>query len=385
MRLLLALDRALAYSVRGLLPLPPRYPHPMHSPDPALDALFHPFATGHLQWPTQGDVLFVGARMGSALLQQYRSQLVCEQDYKPDVDALQQADIRVGSDPQSRFPVVLLLPPRQREHARACYARALERLLPGGTLVLSQANSEGARSCEADLRQLAPGAQVLSKHQCRVVWAQADASLNLDQLGSWRNLDAPRQIDDGRYWSRPGVFAWDRVDAASQLLAEHLPLEMQGSVADLGGGWGFLSAQVLQRCPQVSALDLYEADTRALELARRNLEPWVDRVALGLHWHDVASGLPQRYQNIVSNPPFHAQQSRQRVDLGKTFLKVAADALLPGGRLWLVANRHLPYEAVLAQHFDSCQTLAQSGGYKVIAARRAEAAPARQRGREGGT
>ena len=53
-------------------------------------------------------------------------------------------------------------------------------------------------------------------------------------------------------------------------------------------------------------LDLFEAEARALDCARANLAD--ARVPVALHWHDVAGGLPGRYDVVVSNPPFH--QSR---------------------------------------------------------------------------
>jgi 16S rRNA (guanine1207-N2)-methyltransferase len=118
----------------------------------------------------------------------------------------------------------------------------------------------------------------------------------------------------------------------------------------------------------VAALDLYEADARALQLARDNLAAWGAGVPLQFHWHDVAAGLPRRYDAIVCNPPFHAQGAGERVDLGRAFIVAAAAALSPGGRLWLVANRHLPYEAVLDASFGSTRVVAQHDGFKVIEA-----------------
>lgn len=340
--------------------------------DAPLQALLYPFLLGRLRWPSEGTVLFLNARVGGALWAGEWPRLVCEQDYKPEVDALLNAGLSIApADPGQRHPLVLLLPPRQREHARACYVRALDRLAAAGILVVAQANREGARSCEADVQRLCGPLQVLSKHQCRVFWTGSERRIDSVLAEQWRELDAPRRIADGRFLSRPGVFAWDRIDPASQLLAEHLPADLIGPVADLGAGWGFLASELLRRCPQVEALDLYEADARALDLARQNLASAADRIALGFHWLDVSNGLPRHYQNIVCNPPFHAQQGRERVDLGQTFLAVAARALLPGGRLWLVANRHLPYEALLADQFDEVRTLAQTGAYKVIVARRA--------------
>jgi 16S rRNA (guanine1207-N2)-methyltransferase len=81
----------------------------------------------------------------------------------------------------------------------------------------------------------------------------------------------------------------------------------------------------------------------------------------------VTRGLPQRYDAIVSNPPFH-QGRADLPELGRAFITSAADALQPDGRLLLVANRHLPYEAVLGQRFREVRTLVTQEGFKVIEA-----------------
>ena len=354
----------------------------MNVADPALESLFLPFMEGTLAWPVSGGALFLGARAGRALHARPWPGLVCEQAWKPEVDALHRAGFEAGpeagDDAGVRHPLVLLLPPRQREHARARFARALARLAPGGTLVACMPNREGARTGEADLARVAGPLRSQSKHHCRVfrtmpLDAPADPALAAD----WATLDAPRRIADagvpgGGFLSRPGVFAWDRVDAASRLLAEHLPADLQGAVADLGAGWGYLGMQVLARCPRMASLDLYEADARALELARANLAAMEGgaRVPLEFHWRDVAAGLgAARYDAIVCNPPFHAQGAGERVDLGRAFIAAAADALRPGGRLWLVANRHLPYEAALADRFDAPREVAGRDGFKVVEAR----------------
>ena len=359
--------------------------------DPALEALFLPFMEGAIAWPAAGGALFLGARAGRPLHARPWPGLVCEQASKPEVDALHRAGIDAAgaADPGARFPLVLLLPPRQREHARARFAQALRQLAPGGTLVACMPNKEGARTGEADLARLAGPLRSESKHHCRVFWTTApDAPADPALAAEWRDLDAPRRIPDsdagdagvpgGGFLSRPGVFAWDRVDAASRLLASHLPPDLHGAVADLGAGWGYLAMQVLARSPAVTSLDLYEADARALELARANLAgmqasaPAASGVQLAFHWHDVAAGLGRRrYDAIVCNPPFHAQGAGERVDLGRAFIAAAADALLPGGRLWLVANRHLPYEAALIGRFDSVRAVASRDGFKVVEAVRA--------------
>lgn len=337
--------------------------------DAALETLMLPLLDGSVALSQPTDALFLRARSGWPLRQLPGIRWHATQSFKPLADALLRDGIALADDSDdARYPLVLVLPPRQRDEARATLARALARVAPGGTLLACMANAEGARSGEADLARLAGPVRSLSKHKCRVFWiALDDARIDPGLLAQWTALDAPRPILDGRFVSRPGLFAWDRIDAASALLAAHLPTDLSGHGADLGAGFGYLAAQVLATCPGVQAFDLYEAEARALELARINLAPCATRVALNFHWHDVSAGLLARYDFIVSNPPFHIGASPQ-VDLGRAFIASAAAALRPGGRLWLVANRQLPYEAVLGGRFDTVRTLAQEQGYKVICA-----------------
>lgn len=345
------------------------------APDARLEALFVPFAQGELHRPSDGRALFLQARAGFALRENAQPGWLCEQGFKPFAEDLRQAGLRVGTPADDeRFALVLLLPPRQREEARAAFAQAVHHVQPGGVVLAAVPNAEGARSAEADFVRLFGPARTLSKHKCRVFWARPDdGALDAALLQEWRALDAPRRIAGG-YLSRPGLFAWDRIDSASALLASHLPADLGGRVADLGAGYGYLATQVIARCPQVEAVDLYEAQARALEPARINLAEAVQAsgraVVTTVHWHDVTAGLAQRYEVIVSNPPFH-QGRADLPDLGRAFIEAAAQALLPRGRLWMVANRHLPYEATLAAHFAQVRTVATQEGFKVIEAVRA--------------
>lgn len=345
-------------------------------PDPqdhALQALMLPFEQRLLDWPGEGPVLFLRARDGFALHRQRLPGLICEQSFRPEAERLERSGLRVRDaadvagmeDEDGGHRLVLLLPPRQREESRALLARAVAACAPGGRVLACVPNNEGAKSAEDDLRRLAGPVASLSKHKCRVFWTApltgpADAML----LEEWRRLDAVRPVADGRLLSRPGVFAWDRIDTASGLLIEHLPGDLSGRVADLGAGIGVLAQALLERCAGIAALDLYEAEARALDLARRNLAG--ARVPVGFHWHDVTAGIPDGYDAIVMNPPFHAQGRGDRPDIGRRFIQVAAEALKPGGRLWMVANRHLPYEDVLGTAFGELRVHAQRDGFKVV-------------------
>lgn len=346
---------------------------PADREDAALETLLLPFSDGRLAWPT-GGAMFLRARDGWPLHQQPLPELFCEQSFKPEAEALSQAGFKVNqADAPKTYELVLILPPRQRDEARALLARAVAMTKPGGRIIACQSNDEGARSGEADLAQLTGEVESLSKNKCRAFWTSSLARLNVSLLTQWQTLDEPRSIADGRFTSRPGIFAWDHIDVASALLAEHLPQNLAGRAADLGAGFGYLSAELLTRCPGIKALDAYEAENRALELARVNLKSFEARTPINYRWHDVAAGLLDTYDVIVTNPPFHAQRGMDRPDIGRRFIAVAADALRPGGKLWLVANRHLPYENILSENFDVVRTVVQQHGYKIIEAVRSRA------------
>jgi 16S rRNA (guanine1207-N2)-methyltransferase len=345
---------------------------PSTTPDAVLSALLLPFAAALLQLPRAGQVLFLRARAGVAVRDWAQPGWLCQQSFLPFADELRRCGLQVGEPAtEARFPVVLVLPPRQRDEARAVFARALQHMAAGGTLLACMPNNAGAKSGEADLLQLAGSVQHASKHKCRVFWTTPDmAKVDQALLDAWSALDAPRTIAGG-YTSRPGLFAWDRIDSASALLAAHLPDDLHGRVADLGAGYGYLATQIVARCPHVTALDLYEAEGRALEPARGNLQRALDEadrhLPVDVLWHDVTRGLPQRYDAIVSNPPFH-QDRADLPELGRAFITSAADALQADGRLFIVANRHLPYEALLQSRFRDVRAVVVRDGFKVIAA-----------------
>ena len=340
--------------------------------DQVLDALLHPFAASLLRWPQAGDALFLRAREGAALHAHGARGFAATQPFKPEAERLQRIGAEMRDEdalPAAGFPLVLVLPPRQREEARALLAKACMAVTAGGIVIASVANDEGAKSREADLRQLAGSVTTLSKHHCRVFWTRPDAAFDAALLAQWAKGDAPRlqksaDVPGNGFRTRPGVFAWDRVDAASKMLAEALPADLRGRVADFGAGWGYLSLQVLARCRQVTSLDLYEADARSLALADDNLAD--AHLPVHCHWQDVSRGVGERFDAIVCNPPFHALGRGDRPDIGRAFIAAAANALKQGGQLWLVANRHLPYEQALGDGFVQVNTIAQSGGFKIV-------------------
>lgn len=340
--------------------------------DAALDALFVPFAQGDLRMPADGRVAVLRAHDGFALREWRRPGWVVQQSFKPAADALARSGFHVEAELRDGpFPRVLVLPTRQREETRALFAHAARLAGRGGVVVASVANDQGARSAAQDFERLMGATGQLSKHKCRVFWAEAGAACDDALLAEWQALDQAVAIGYGLV-SRRGLFAWDRIDAGSALLARHLPAGLRGRLADLGAGFGFLACAAIEQCPGITAVDLFEAEARALGPAETNVRAAAGRAGRGVigavHWHDVTQGVPGTYDVVLSNPPFH-QGRADDPRLGRAFIDAAASALAPGGVFLMVANRHLPYEATLRERFARVHTCADEDGYKVIEAR----------------
>ncbi len=326
--------------------------------NPALETLMLAFE-GDDRISIPARTLFLGAEPHSFLAN--FPQLLGWQPFKPGAAAWEKAGFqRIDELPDEKWPLVMMLPGKSRDETLAWFAIARDRLAPGGRILAAMPNTAGAGRFEKELAKAAGNIVSIQKHKCRAFHATLDLA-NESLIDDWRKLNEPREISG--FTVQAGIFSSDHIDPGSQLLADHLPAHLHGHVADLGAGWGFLSDAVLKRCPKIKQLDLFEADARALTCARKNLAHHPCEITF--HWHDVTTGLPGIYDAIIMNPPFHTGQATD-VDLGRAFLKVAATSLKRGGKLLLVANRQLPYEATLETLGLAWRKIIEDKTYKII-------------------
>jgi 16S rRNA (guanine1207-N2)-methyltransferase len=329
---------------------------------PALETLLLPFSKGEFAVPPRA--LFLGAEPHPEL-KEWPS-VTGWQPWRPLARAWEDAGFTRCDLPSGRWPMVLILPGKSREETLASFARAHDLLEDGGSVVAAMPNTAGAARFEKELSEAAGSIESVQKHKCRCFRAMKTPAWNAATLAEWRAMAEPR-IDASGFVTEAGIFSADGVDPGSALLAKHLPKNLRGTLADLGAGWGYLTHAVLGKNPGLKAVHLYEADARALDCAQRNLAGF--DTPLEFHWHDVAAGLAGKYENIVMNPPFHTGQSTD-ISLGRAFLRAAADALRTGGRLFMVANRQLPYEPELERLQLVWRKIEEDSVYKVIFAER---------------
>lgn len=306
----------------------------------------------------KGRFLVIGARGGDdlSLLDPERTHI--QQGNFSDHRALSARGWQVAPQVDARFDAALVILPRAKAAARARIADAAASLLPGAALWIDGQKTDGVDSLLRELRALGSVDEVHSKAHGKIFRVTVPSGAWLPTTWTAR----AHEVVPG-FVTRPGVFSADGVDPGSAMLALALPTRMPTRIVDLGAGWGWLSAQALTR-PGVEVIHLVEADHAALESARDNIrDPRAQ-----FHWADARDfTLAEPVNGVVMNPPFHDGRTTDP-QIGAGFIAAAARLLTGAGRLWMVANRHLPYEAVLAQHFAQVHEVRGDTRFKVIEA-----------------
>jgi 16S rRNA (guanine1207-N2)-methyltransferase len=332
---------------------------------PRPDRLAQAFLTGVLEAPDAGDILVIRAASPAVADAVDPDRLVFEASFRPVHDTLAAAGLRVTPRATAPAAMAVVTLGRARAETLGAVARALDLIPTGATLALDGAKGDGIDSAARQVGAVLPLGGSFAKAHGRVVWLTRPATLPAI-VADWAAGAAPRRNAAG-FVAEPGLFSPDGPDPGSQRLAAALDGRLKGRVADLGAGWGWLAAEALARCPGITALDLHEAEAPALDAARLNVAD--PRAAF--HWTDVRAlaRADSVYDAVIANPPFHAGRAAEP-ELGAAFIAAAARILKPSGRLLMVANRQLPYEAPLAAAFARWEKLSEDAAFKVLAAER---------------
>ncbi|MDD9893917.1 MAG: class I SAM-dependent methyltransferase [Gammaproteobacteria bacterium] len=178
---------------------------------------------------------------------------------------------------------------------------------------------------------------------------------------------SPTVFDQWQLSAKPGLFNKGQVDKGTELLLQHLP-KLHGRVLDMGCGGGVISlAAIAKGAESVLAADSSAVALAAAQesLALNNTES-VEVVASDVY-SDIPRDIGGSFDWVLSNPPFHSgiatdyQPARRLIQDSKRYVR-------SGGRLMIVANRHLPYEQWLEATFSRWEVLVQESGFKVLVA-----------------
>lgn len=306
--------------------------------------------SGALTFAAAGDNLVLRPRAGDDLSALPKARVVVRTGFKPDHDYFAAQGYRMEGDGPFGCAIVCL--PRAKAEARALMAQAMQAAM----IVVDGQKTDGIDSMLKDCKALGlTVGEALAKAHGKLALITPGPA-----LAAWA---AKPTMVEGDFQTLPAVFSADGPDRGSALLAAALPAKLPARVADLGAGWGYLARAVLAR-DGVKELDLIEAEAEALDCARVNIPDPRAR----FHWADAtAFKAPRLWDAVVMNPPFHTAREAD-AGLGLAFIKAAHRGLAPSGSLWMVANRHLPYDKLLVTLFKQVEEVGGDSGFRVTRA-----------------
>lgn len=160
----------------------------------------------------------------------------------------------------------------------------------------------------------------------------------------------------------PGVFGSEKIDIGTRFLLENLTFTgSEKRVLDMASGNGIIAAFVGLNS-QVSEIHLVDDSILAIESSKLNCDG-------NKFVFNNDDGL-ENYENdyfdlIITNPPFHVEHENT-MEIALSLFGQAKVKLRKGGKLIIVANRHLNYAIHLRKIFDKVLVTNENQKFELI-------------------
>lgn len=169
------------------------------------------------------------------------------------------------------------------------------------------------------------------------------------------------------FFSKPGIFGWNKIDQGSAFLIEHLPEFLSSihpgpkRIIDLGCGYGYISVMASRIVPaEYVATD---NNVAAVTACKKNFDQHGVHGAVVLD--DCAAGINSIADVVLCNPPFH-QGFDIESDLTEKFLRSCQRLLSKQGVGLFVVNSFIPIEKKASQFFYKVEVLANNSRFKLV-------------------
>ncbi|WLI44636.1 methyltransferase [Pseudomonas beijingensis] len=182
-----------------------------------------------------------------------------------------------------------------------------------------------------------------------------------------------------RYWldepkiellNHANVFCREGLDIGTRAFLPHLPKNLgTARVADLGCGNGVLAIASALQNPE-ARYTLVDESYMAVQSAAENWRAAFGEREVTIRAGDGLAGQEAQSLDVVlCNPPFHQQQVVGDFLAWRMFQQ-AREALVVGGALYIVGNRHLGYHSKLARLFRGVEQVAATPKFVILKARK---------------
>ncbi|MFT5082695.1 MAG: 16S rRNA (guanine1207-N2)-methyltransferase [Lentisphaeria bacterium] len=308
--------------------------------------------------------------------------------------------------PQNRYDIGIYRISKERAVSHHVLNSLSEHIVASGLILLGGKKNEGIKNYTDKCKSQLGMSGSLVKHGDFYIASltQANASLIEDKVQALLDdkdyttcqevpIKSNKEAAPHVFFSKPGLYGWDKIDRGSEFLIETLLSErdlcgtMNDATSlnylDLGCGYGFLSIMLLERLiakllhstnaqdnaePKIH-LSATDNNAAAVAMCEHNLDAYIAKHSLALSFEvsadDCGATLSGKYEVILCNPPFHQGFSTEP-ELTEKFITAAKRLISASGRAYFVVNVFIPLERLAGKHFKKVTTLANNQQFKVI-------------------
>lgn len=266
------------------------------------------------------------------------------------------------------FDQVLIRVPKTLALLEEQLIRLQGQLAPGAQVVAAAMIKHLPRAA-GDLleRYIGPVQASLAVKKARLLIATAEPKpAAVSPYPTRYQLDAPAI----ELLNHANVFCREGLDIGTRAFLAHLPNNLgTARVADLGCGNGVLAIASALQNPEAH-YTLVDESFMAVQSASENWRAALaDREVLVRAGDGLAEQAAQSLDVVLCNPPFHQQQVVGDFLAWRMFQQ-AREALVVGGALYIVGNRHLGYHSKLARLFRGVEQVAATPKFVILKARK---------------
>lgn len=255
----------------------------------------------------------------------------------------------------------LVVMPKSKQQLLFLLDMCAARLVVGGSIYVVGENRSGIKSIH---KQISIGSTTKIDSARHCVLLRIDIERENSKFDPLNYLKVNEYQAGDRQWlcaALPGVFSHDGLDKGTMLLINSLPKVLHGKVLDFACGAGVIASCMQKYMPNLQ-VELSDVSAIALFCAAHSLH--ANQQHGKLIAADGLQGQSNQYDAIISNPPFHTGLKTD-YSIVTGFIQQSTQFLQKGGKLFIVANRFLPYAEQLSQHYELVNTIAQTNQFSV--------------------
>ncbi|EKT55371.1 16S rRNA (guanine(1207)-N(2))-methyltransferase RsmC [Providencia burhodogranariea] len=233
-------------------------------------------------------------------------------------------------------------------------------LAAGSQIFVVGENRSGVKSAESIMEGISTLQKIDSARRCGLYYGELEQPTTFDIARWWRRYEE----ENVQIHALPGVFSHNEIDMGSNLLLSTFNGPISGNVLDVACGNGVLAAVIGKNNADVT-LTLSDVSASAIASSIATLE--ANQLKGKVIASDVYSDIDDKFDWIISNPPFHDGLNTSYSAVENMILQ-APKYLKKGGHFRIVANAFLPYPDMLDKAFGGHVMLAKTGKFKVYEA-----------------